>query len=445
MGGNTKKRSSRKSGAGQAKAKPPAKKKVRPEPEPTAEESQVELRQQYDASQIADEEKQLDGATLAQIFLDQHAAQSAMQQRENPAIQWLELAWNDVQRSCVRFAEAPRNHPPNQWADVATDKIPRSLNVEIWPGDPNGTDVALDKIAEAIKTPLKDFTIEELIAVCNRISTYAESVSMKPASMLNLALTVFRAHPSVAAALLQNSIGTIRALNRLLERVYSTTDQVNKYLSNVRRPRHRNYEEFNIFMQRCIAAYVSVSWYVKLSEVVVGMVRALPLNIWGDTVPTLADALREQLERPDLQGIGKLCLEHEAQFSTLVETVWDASTRKHQLQHLGANPEATQPNEWDQDRDRRRGRRTDDHSRRESRQKLGKRPREERLKPPVEREVTTAQPTGKCYACGKPGHHAPKCTDATAKATYEKKRNAERSAAASAKGFKKPKPSGKNH
>ena len=372
----------------------------------------------------------LDGMGLAHQFLEQHGReQPDMQQKVNPSAKWVFGAWRHVHESCVRFEEEP-NGQPHTWADLQSDIKPHTLRVDIWAGDPNGSEVALDKVAEATKSPVKSRTIDELMAICTRISLYGVSVRMKPSSMLNLAISVFRDHPSVKAALSGNAVSDMESLNQLLGRVYSTTTLVDKYLKDVISPKHYDYEDFNIFMQRCIAAFVSVSWYVKLSQVVVGIVKALPLNLWADSAPTLVDGLKAHLEHPNLEGIGELSLAHETQFSGLSEIVWDRQAGRHKAQPVGGNATLHQPRPVEGNRefvrdnsDRGRGRFAT------NRDKGGKNNRHREGQASTQRQVAVVPPKASsvtCYACQQPGHRVPQCPDASAKAAYEKKRDSDK-------------------
>ena len=391
---------------------------------------QPQQQQQVQQQPEPAEKPLVDGVALARQFLMQHGReQPAMQQQENPSAEWVYNAWIRVYESRVHFGEEPKGEP-HTWADCQSDTKPHTLHVSIWAGDPNGTEVALDKVAEATKSPVKLRTIDELIAVCTRISIYGMSVGMKPSSMLNLAISVFRDHPSVKAALNGNAVSDMESLNQLLGRVYSTTTLVDKYLKDVVNPKHQDYEEFNTFMQRCIAVYVSVSWYVKLSQVVVGIVNALPLNLWVDSAPTLADGLKAHLEHPSLEGIGALFLAHETQFAGLAEIVWDRQAGRHRVQPIGGNTTFHQSRPVDHNRDRvrdysdrGRGRFSNDRDKGDR----SKRHREEQ--PSTQRKVTVVPPKTNsvtCYACHQAGHRVPQCPDASAKAAYEKKRDADK-------------------
>lgn len=251
---------------------------------------QREISGEHQGSSLQGGPVEFDGRALAVSFLKTHAGQQPVQERENPAVLWIGHAWQQVQHSVVRFEEAP-SAPVHEWADAKTDAVPRKLLVDIFRGDDSGTEVSMDKVTEAAKAPVKWKTIEELMTICTRVSTYGRATRLKPTSMLNLAMVVFGPHPSVEAAMSANTITDMQSLNALLGSVYSHSDQVTRYLTTVTHPKHHDYEDIGTFMQRCLTAYVSVGWYVKLTDVVKGIIKALPLALWGNSAPSLKDAL----------------------------------------------------------------------------------------------------------------------------------------------------------
>lgn len=447
--------------AGAKKAKQPPKKRARePESESDVEE-ETPPEASHDPGRVPEGEKaqgkgqgsekgEFDPQEAALDFLVKHIPQSSANDHVNPAANWMIAAWDAVRNSRVRFLEEPTGDPYT-WAEKRNDRKPRNLRILIWKGAESGVHLTLDKIAEAVKAPLQTRSIEELMAVCARISNAGISSNFHPATMTNLALHVLREHPSIKAALSSNTISDIDSLNHQLALIYSDHDLMGQYLRSVTRPKHRNCEEFHVFMKRCLTAYVSVSWYAKLDEVIVGIVGALPLNLWEDTAPVLVNSLVEIKDKPDLLQLGKVYLEHETYFQGLTKVEWDNGTKKHRLLDLTPTLRPTTRPDRDADRDQRRdpsndrrdrdsgdrnrvtSGRTDRKSRTrsKSRPNPGKREREEPSRKP--NVGSSDKPDVKCYACNKSGHIVPNCPDQVAKAAYDKKRASEKNSGGEAK------------
>lgn len=428
--------------------KPGKRKQPEPEPEPESRSESSEV------SSSAPDGVAVGGGVSPAVWNQQQSAfeflvrripKSAAVERANPAPDWLQAAWNAVSSSRVRFQEEPDGEPYT-WADQKRDNKPRNLRTTIWSGMvEGGVDLSLDKIAEAAKAPAGLFTVEELIAICARISNVGIASTLRPMTMLSLACHVFRDHASIKAAQGSNAISDMNSLNDQLSLVYSDPDLIDRYLRDVVHPKHRNCEEFHTFMKRCLTAYVSVSWYVKLDEVITGIVDALPLNLWTESSTVLVNALTELKDKPDLLRLGTLCLEHESQFRGLIKVRWDSMDKKHRwvkpkpVLELSIRPEKESRRDLkrhhrDRDSDRKSNRdrsrdtkdRSDRKSKEYSKRKLshGKRERKEPARDanataPDDSDVT-------CYACGKPGHVVPRCPDVAAKVAYEKKREAEK-------------------
>lgn len=326
---------------------------------------------------------------------------------------------------------------------------PRTLNINVWAGMADGSEVALEKMDEAFRRQADSArqTIEELILIAARISRYGVNMRLKPTSMLNLALHVFRTNPSVDNAVQQNRIASVADLNVLLSTIYSTPQMVDQYLNAVKHPRHKDREDATTFMVRCLTAYAHVAWYVQLPEVVAGIVHALPMALWLESAPSLHEELKALHEQPDLKRLGELYSRHDAQFRSLAQTYFDTGRRAHRLVSAGekAGPPASSTSgtrvvreEADSRERGTRGRemrtRSHDRGRKRSPQSSSSSSvasKDKRARDDTKKKGGSSEP--KCYACQAVGHIAPNCTDAKKKAEYEAKKKADGKAGAKGK------------
>ena len=332
---------------------------------------------------------------------------------------------------------------------------PRDLIVDIWPGRLNNSvDITMDRVDPAIKQQAMHHDIAELFAITTRISNYGERMGLRPASMLNLAIHVFRTNVSVELAALHNRLSTITSLNEVLSLVFSTNDQVTRYVTRASRPRRYDREDAGTFLVRSLTCYVTVSWSVQLPDVLRGIVEALPLNLWEDVAPTLLDELRRLRDRPELSLLGKIYNRHVAHFRTLVEVEFDVTRRIHTMASRRAQGpgrtrdgaaeaghfrkvESGRRDDYDRQAPRKieSGRRDDVRGQGRRKAESGTGPGRDRrgheLKRTLPRtdrpasatvslSVESKEPT--CYACGEKGHIAPSCPNPTKKADYGAKR-----------------------
>lgn len=373
----------------------------------------------------------------ALAFLVQQAPPAPPAAPPNPAAKWLSDAWDAVAAAVVRFAEAPQAHP-REWANAHNAQAPRTVVVNIFGGNAQGIDLSLEKIDAHIKQPVSEQTIDELMMVATRISRYGTAMNLRPASMLNLALAVFRSHPSVEVAANNNRVYSIASLNALLSTVFSDQALVFKYLERAVKPRHVDREDVDTFMVRCLTTYASVAWYLQLTDVVRGIVAALPLKMWETSAATLKDDLTGLAERPDLQQLGLIYARHPVPFASLANVYYDRAKRAHVL--AGAREErrhdAERPAPQPPVRERNPERAPDRKRAKSPKGRGDEKPKNPRFdKAAAKGGVGAAAPPPnlKCYACGETGHIAPNCTNKAKKDAYDAQKKAAKPAAATDK------------
>jgi hypothetical protein len=352
----------------------------------------------------------------ADQYLAQHAPVAQQAVNVNPAGDWMVAAWEMVENGGVWFKESPQGRPINEWQDVVHEQVPRTLEIHIFEGDPNGVDLTLDKMADRQKQRLKTMEVDEMIATVARINEYGRNTArLKPNSMMALATHVFSSNESIDRAFNYNTIGTIPQLCRQLELVYSTEIRVKHYLDWIRTPQHHDHEDFVTFVQRVIASQQRVAWYIKQDAAIRGIIRALPLDLWTKDNAMLVTQLRELGKLGDLKELGRLYAIQANRhcFDQLISTVYVKGHHEYQGEEYERNkrkeekktpsdrpdPKQKQPYRPKGDRDKKdRNARADERDKKKRNRDRGDKDKETHV------ELIT------CYNCQEKGHYATDCT-----------------------------------